>query len=102
MKKFFAFYPKNVIWHVNGKNIIEEVYYLYDRKNNTNFHINTMNPFETERIVKECEDDEGEEYEMTSLIDGDVNKMRLITNVKINTKKMLDMLNDCGYEDSLK
>lgn len=101
MRKFFAFYPKNFIWLVNGKNIVEEVYYLYDRKNDTNFHINTINSIELERLIKECEDDEGEEYKITSLINGDINKMRLITDVKINTKKIMRMLDDYGYEDSL-
>ena len=99
MRKFF--YPKNFSWLVNGKSIIKEIFYLYSNKNNINIHINTINIEEIEKLINECKDIEGEEFMLMSLVDCDIRKPRLNENIKMNIEKMINILENLEYIDSL-
>lgn len=96
-----CFYPANFKWLINGRSIVDEVFFLYNYENYDNFHINSIYAVNIEKMIKECEIEDGREYSLKSLIYGDLKKPRLDKNIKIDREKLISLLNDAGYVDSL-
>lgn len=96
-----CFYPVNFKWLINGRSIVDEVFFLYDYEYGDNFHINSIYSVNIEKMIKECEMEDGREYLMKSLIYGDLRKPRLNEYIKIDREKLISLLNDAGYEDCL-
>jgi len=96
-----CFYPANFKWLVGGKSLVDEVFYLYCSEYGDNFHINSIYAVNIEKMIKECEMEDGLEYSLKSLICGDLKKPRLDEYIKIDREKLISLLNDAGYEDCL-